>query len=450
MHSHLVAVEVRVERGADERMQLNGTALNEDRLKRLNAQAVQRRCTVQHDRVVLDDNLQCVPNLALRALYSLSCSLDVAGGTGLDKALHNKRLKELQCHFLRQAALVHFQLRADNDNGTAGIVNTLTEQVLTEAALLALQHIGKGLERAVVRAGDRSAAAAVVDEGIDGFLQHTLLVAHDDVRRAELDESLQTVVSVDNASVQVVQVTRCKAAAVQLYERTDIRRDNRHGIEDHPLRAVTGDAEGFHNLKTLENVHALLSLRGFEVFFELLAELFAVDILEQLLHSFSAHGRLEVVLIFFTHVAVFLFGERLHLRELTDGTRIRNDVKCEIQNLFQYARGKVKNQTHAGRDALKVPDVRNRRCKLNVTHALTANLAARHFNAAALADLALKADALILAAMALPVLCRSENALAVKAVALRLQCTVVDGLGLRDLTVRPGANLLGRCKADLY
>ena len=165
-------------------------------------------------------------------------------------------------------------------------------------------------------------------------------------------------------------------------------------------------------------MHALLSLRGFEVFFKLLAEFFAVDILEQLLHSFSAHGRLEVVLIFFTHVAVFLFGERLHLRELTDGTRI--------------------------------PDVRNRRCKLNVTHALTANLAARHFNAAALADLALKADALILAAMALPVLCRSENALAVKAVALRLQCTVVDGLGLRDLTVRPGANLLGRCKADLY
>ena len=44
MHSHLVAVEVRVERGADERMQLNGAALNEDRLKRLTAQAVQRRC----------------------------------------------------------------------------------------------------------------------------------------------------------------------------------------------------------------------------------------------------------------------------------------------------------------------------------------------------------------------------------------------------------------------
>ena len=124
-------------------------------------------------------------------------------------------------------------------------------------------------------------------EAIKKLLQQIDCAKLSEQLRAELDESLQTVVSVDNASVQVVQVTRCKAAAVQLYERTDIRRDNRNGIEDHPLRAVAGDAEGFHNLKTLENVHALLSLRGFEVFFELFAELFAVDILEQLLHSLS-------------------------------------------------------------------------------------------------------------------------------------------------------------------
>ena len=40
---------------------------------------------------------------------------------------------------------------------------------------------------------------------------------------------------------------------------------------------------------------------------------------------------------------------------------------------------------------------------------------------AAIADLALVADALVLAAVALPVLGRSKNALAVQAVALRLQ-----------------------------
>ena len=63
------------------------------------------------------------------------------------RSLHNEGLEQLQSHLLGQAALVHLQLRADNDNGTAGVVNTLAQQVLAEAALLALQHIGKGLER---------------------------------------------------------------------------------------------------------------------------------------------------------------------------------------------------------------------------------------------------------------------------------------------------------------
>src|SRR4051812_9331036 len=48
--SHLVAVEVRVERVADERVDLNRLALDEDRLERLKAEPVQRRCAVQQDR----------------------------------------------------------------------------------------------------------------------------------------------------------------------------------------------------------------------------------------------------------------------------------------------------------------------------------------------------------------------------------------------------------------
>ena len=41
VHGHLVAVEVRVERGADQRVNLDGLALHQHRLKGLNAQAVQ-------------------------------------------------------------------------------------------------------------------------------------------------------------------------------------------------------------------------------------------------------------------------------------------------------------------------------------------------------------------------------------------------------------------------
>ena len=49
---HLVAVEVGVERRADERVQLDRLALDEHRLERLDAEAVQRRRAVQEHRVL--------------------------------------------------------------------------------------------------------------------------------------------------------------------------------------------------------------------------------------------------------------------------------------------------------------------------------------------------------------------------------------------------------------
>ena len=47
---HLVAVEVGVERGADQRMNLDRLAFHQHRLERLNAEAVQRGSAVQQDR----------------------------------------------------------------------------------------------------------------------------------------------------------------------------------------------------------------------------------------------------------------------------------------------------------------------------------------------------------------------------------------------------------------
>ena len=73
---------------------------------------------------------------------------------------------------------------------TAGIVHALAQQVLAEAALLALQHVRKALQRAVVGARHRAAAAAVVDQGVHGLLQHALFVAHNDVGRAQLQQAL--------------------------------------------------------------------------------------------------------------------------------------------------------------------------------------------------------------------------------------------------------------------
>ena len=68
---------------------------------------------------------------------------------------HEGDLEQLQSHLLGQTALIHLQLGADYDYRTTGVVNTLTQQVLTETSLLTFQHVGQGFQSTVVRTGDR-------------------------------------------------------------------------------------------------------------------------------------------------------------------------------------------------------------------------------------------------------------------------------------------------------
>ena len=76
VHGHLVAVEVGVERRADERVQLDRLALDQHRLERLDAEAVQRRRAVQEHRVLLDHFLEDVPDLGTLLLDQLLGALD--------------------------------------------------------------------------------------------------------------------------------------------------------------------------------------------------------------------------------------------------------------------------------------------------------------------------------------------------------------------------------------
>src|ERR687893_441967 len=87
---------------------------------------------------------------------------------------------------------------------------------------------------------DGPAAAAVVEQRVDRLLQHPLLVVDDDLGRAEVEQTLQAVVAVDDAAVEVVEVRRREAAAVELHHRAQLRRDHRDGLEHHLLGAVAG------------------------------------------------------------------------------------------------------------------------------------------------------------------------------------------------------------------
>ena len=148
---HLVAVEVGVEGRAHEGVHLDGLALDEHGLERLDAEAVQRGRPVQQHRVLLDDAFEHVPHLGTAALDHPLGRLDVLRQLEVDQPLHDERLEQLERHQLGQAALVQLEGRTDDDDRAARVVDALAEQVLAEPALLALQHVRQALQRPVAR-----------------------------------------------------------------------------------------------------------------------------------------------------------------------------------------------------------------------------------------------------------------------------------------------------------
>ncbi len=120
----------------------------------------------------------------------------------------------------------------------------------------------------------------------------------------------------------------------------------------------------------------------------------------------------------------------------------RDDRRGEVQDLLEFLGRHVQQVADAAGHALEEPDVADGRGEVDVAHALAANLRARDLHAAALAHDALVAHALVLAAVALPVLGRAEDALAEQAVLLGLERAVVDRLRLGDLAGAPTTDLL--------
>ena len=226
------------------------------------------------------------------------------------------------------------------------------------------------------------------------------------------------------------------------------RRYDGQDVDDHPLGAVAALTEGLDHLEALDELGLLLAARGLKLLAQLLGQLLTVDLAQKLLDGLGADAGLEVVLILLAHLAVLALGQDLALLERREAG-VDDDIVGKVQNLFQHARGQVEHQTHAAGDALEVPDVGDGRGQLDMAHALSSHLALGDLDAAAVADLALVADLLIFAAVALPVLGRSENALAEQTVALGLEGAVVDGLRLFDFAVGPVQNHFRGGNADL-
>ena len=464
VHGHLVTVEVGVEGRTGQRVQLHGLALDQLGLEGLNTQTVQRRGAVHQHGVALDDVFEDAPDDGILAVDDLLGGLHRLDDAALDQLADHERLVQFGGHVLRNTHLVHLQLGADDDDRTGRVVDTLTEQVLTETSLLALERVGERLERAVRLVLHGVGLAGVVEQRVDGLLQHTLLVAEDDLRSLDFDQTLQAVVADDDAAVEVVQVRRSETSAVQRHQRAQFGRDHRDDAQHHPFGLVLAlrGAERLDDVQTLQGFGlALLRGLGRGLVAQGVGHRVEVYLLQERVDGLGAHLGNELVGIRVVEglvalregcqdIEILLLGEcRQTLDALfRSGSGVDHHVALVVDDGFELLGGDPEQVSDLRRQRAEIPDVYHRHDEGDVAHAFTPHLLFGDLDAAAVADDPLVADPLVLSAVALVILHGTEDALAEQTVAFGLVGAVVDGFGLEHLAARLGQDLLGRCQAD--
>ena len=162
----------------------------------------------------------------------------------------------------------------------------------------------------------------------------------------ELKELAQTVVSVDNAAVKIIEVARCKASALELNHGTKLRRDNRKHVEDHPLGSVAALSERLDNLKAFKSLGLLLTACVLYLLAQLRGELVEVDLGKKLLDSLGTHACPEIVLIHQAVLVVILLVENLILFKIRCAG-IDNDMHRKVENFLKVARRYIEDKTHS-------------------------------------------------------------------------------------------------------
>ncbi len=167
----------------------------------------------------------------------------------------------------------------------------------------------------ITRAGHRAATAPVVDQRVACLLKHALLVANDDLGRAQFQQPLEAVVTIDNAAVQIIQVGGSEATTIKLYHWTQVGRQDRQHREDHPFRRCVRLAEGFHDLQALGCLLAPLAHGRADFLAQPGGQVVQVDVGDQFAHRLGAHAGAEDIAKGFLQLAIAILLEQIHLLE---------------------------------------------------------------------------------------------------------------------------------------
>ena len=173
---------------------------------------------------------------------------------------------------------------------------------------------------------DWASPAAVVDQGVDRLLEHPLFVANDDLRSTQRHQPFETVVPVDDAAIQVVQVAGGEAAAIQLHHRAQFGREHWHHGEDHVLHpravalaavaAVAALAECLHHAQALDRLLTALPGGGLHVVDQLVSQGFQVHGAQDGQDGLCAHARLEDSRVPILEFPVAGLGQQLHFLQV--------------------------------------------------------------------------------------------------------------------------------------
>ena len=415
-------------------MQTQSGTFDQHRIKRLNGEAVQCGSAVEHDGVTFGHFSKNIPNHGFAAIDHLLGTADGMSIAAILEVMDDEGFKEDHSHLLGQTALMDLEFGSDHDDGTSGVVHTFTEQVLTETALFAFEHIGKGLERTVSGTGDGAAVTAVVEQSVNSFLKHTLFVADNDFGGVELQQAFQTAVAVDDTTIEVVEVTGGKAAAIQRNQRTEIRGDHRQNSHNHPFRTGIAGHEAFHETDALGKFLADRFIVGaVKHSGKIAVHGGQINAFQQRLESGSTHFSGEAIAVVFASLVIFQFGKGLTFDQRSI-TRIGNDVEFVVNHIFEVLGRHIEHQTDTAGSTLEEPDVSHRHGQFDMAHALTAHFCLSNFDAAAVTDDAFVLDAFVLSAVTFPVPGGTENAFAEKTALFGFEGTIVDGFRILDFT----------------
>ena len=119
VNSHLVTIEVGIERSTSQRVQLDSFTFNHVRLESLNTQTVQSRRTVQQYRMTFHYMFQDIPNHRFLAVYNLLCRFYSLHDTTFYQLTDDKRFVKFCSHQLRNTTFTHLQFRTNDDYRTS-------------------------------------------------------------------------------------------------------------------------------------------------------------------------------------------------------------------------------------------------------------------------------------------------------------------------------------------